>query len=122
MASAPTLSRPIAGSPDGRITPGREDSERVEEPLDPAEEVHDLFAIDPAEQAGAEPAVAMLARGRAAEPDHRVRHLFEQLGHASSHPPSDFGQQVHVDVPVAGVAEDHGRDARAAAARRTARM
>src|SRR5687768_18501474 len=51
---------------------GRENSEWVEGELDPAEQPDDLVAVHPLEQSGPEPAVAVFARGRAAEPEHRV--------------------------------------------------
>jgi aryl-alcohol dehydrogenase-like predicted oxidoreductase len=65
----------------------------------------------PGEQAGAQPAVAVLARRGAAQPHHRVRDLLHHPGHSllPAGPP-DPGQQVHVHVAVAGVSEDHGRD------------
>ena len=83
--------------------------------LDPAEEVHDLRAIDPLEQARAEPPVAVLAGGRAAQRDHASTSPRRAARRRPrSHPGRrDVGQQVHVDVAVAGVAEDHRREYRA---------
>ena len=68
-ASAPTLSRVIGRLAGGKDNAGRQDAERVEGLLQPAEQADDLLAVDPLEQSGAEPAVAMLARGRAAQPN-----------------------------------------------------
>ena len=45
-------------------------------------------AVDPREQPRAQPAVAVLARRRAAEPHHRVGDLLEQERHAASQPGS----------------------------------
>src|SRR5687768_18574063 len=50
---------------------GRENSEWVEGELDPAEQPDDLVSVHPLEEPRAEPAVAVLARGRAPEPEHR---------------------------------------------------
>ena len=52
---------------DGRLAgrkdnAGRQDAERVEGLLELAEQADDLLAVDPLEQSGPEPAVAVLAR------------------------------------------------------------
>ena len=53
----------------------------------------------------------MLARRRAAESEHGVGDFLQHAGHALlPSRPLHLGQQVHVDMAVAGVAEDHGRD------------
>ncbi len=72
IAFPPILRRLMAGSPEGRTTPGFEDSQRIEGALDEAEERHDARAVDPAQQARAEPPIAMLAgRGSAQADDER---------------------------------------------------
>ena len=74
-ASAPTLSRRIGAGAVGarKDNAGIQDAQRVEGALDAREERHDLVAVDAREQSGAEPAVAVLAGRRAAQPDERRR-------------------------------------------------
>ena len=100
--------RRLAGRKDNA---GRQDAERVEGLLQLAEQADDLFAVHPLEQSGPEPAVAVLARRRAAESNDGVRHLLQHPRHAllPSRLP-DLRQQVHVHVAVSGVSEDHGGD------------
>ena len=114
-ACTPTLSRRIGRRRRrcaGKDNAGIQDAQRVEGALGPGEQRHDLVAVDAGEQSRAEPAVAVLAGRRAAEPDERVGDRLEQRRHRLLPPrPPDLGEQVHVDVAIAGVAEDHHREA-----------
>ena len=75
---APTLRRPIRGSPAGKINAGREDSREVEALLMQWRSTTSSPPIRP-EQARAGRRRHAQRRG-AAEPDQRRRHLFEQFG------------------------------------------
>ena len=53
----------------------------IETVLDQTEEGNDLPAEDPLEQVGPKPPVAVLTGWRAAQLDHAVGHLLQQLGY-----------------------------------------
>ena len=112
-ASAPTLSRPIGGLAGGKDNAGIQDSEWVEAAASPGgrgprSPRHRPVRAGPARS---RPSPCSPA-GVPPSADTAPRHLVEQLGDGRLPArPCRFGQQVHVHVPVAGVAEDHRRDA-----------
>ena len=113
-ASAPTLSRPIGGLAGGKDNAGLQDAEGVEALLEPAEERHDLLAVDPPEQAR-RGAARRHARPTGVPPSRTSADVTSSSSAATARlpaRPADLGQQVHVHVTVAGVAEHHRRRCR----------
>ena len=111
-ACAPTLSRLIGGSPARKDNAGIEDSEGVEARLTRAKSSIDLVAVDPCEQAR-RGAGRRRARRTGVPPSRTSASVTSSssAATAASQPArAELGQQVHVHVPVAGVAEDHHRE------------
>ena len=106
----------------GKDNAGIENSEWIERLLHLLKHRHDPVAVDTGEESRPEPPIAMLARRSSAEPDDGFGDLLEKPRHLGL--PTvirDAGQEIDMDVTIAGVAEDHDRNSMSRGASRTAR-
>ena len=111
-ASGPTF-RWVNGAQSGagNNNTGIEDREWIVRALQVAEQRQDLWAVQPLEQPRPETSVAVLATGRAPEPQHEAVNVVVDPGErVAPSPDCGVGERVHVDVTVARMAEDRDGD------------